>query len=82
MKDDNSSRPAILVCAMLAVSTIALSTPAALAATAIHVSGKYKVLPCAQGHHLDCRSAPRASQVHERVQDPFASMLLGSDRPH
>jgi hypothetical protein len=76
MKDDNS-RPAILVCAMLAVSTIALGTPVALAATAIHVSGKYKVLPCAEGHHLECRFVPRASQVHEHAQDPFASMLLG-----
>jgi hypothetical protein len=71
-----NSRAAILVCAMLAVSTIALSTPGAPAGTAINVSAKYRVLPCGQGHRLNSRSMPGASQVHEHAQDPFASMLL------
>jgi hypothetical protein len=72
----DNSRPAIRVCAMLAVSTIALGAPAALAGTGGPVSGKNSVLPRAQGRHFDCTSMSRASQVHEHVQDPFASMLL------
>jgi hypothetical protein len=72
-----ASRPAILVCAMFAVSAITLDTPAARAATAIHVCGRYRVLPRVRDRHLDCRFVPRASQVHEHVQDPFALMLLG-----
>jgi hypothetical protein len=72
----DNSRPATRVCAMLAVSTIALGAPAALAGTGGPVSGKNSVLPRAQGRHFDCTSVSRASQVHEHVQDPFASMLL------
>src|SRR5690349_21592569 len=65
----NRSRPAFRVFAMLAVSTIALGAPVALAATATDLSGKYSVLPRAQSRYFDCTCVPRPSEVHEHVQD-------------
>jgi hypothetical protein len=71
------SRRAVLVYAMLVVRTIALSTPAPLAASALHVPGNLMVRSGVQLRQVDCTSPPRASQVHKHVHDPFASMLLG-----
>jgi hypothetical protein len=71
------SRRAILVYAMLAVRTIALSTPATLADNAVHVPSKPMVRSGPQIHQVHCRSAPRAAQLRQHVHDSFASMLLG-----
>ena len=71
-----NSPPAILVCAILVVSIIALSAPAALAANPVHVRGKHMALPRAQVRQPDYASMPQAPQVHKDVHDPFASMLL------
>jgi hypothetical protein len=73
----HKSRRAILVYAMLAVRTIALGTPTALAANAVHVPSKYMLRSGAQIRQVDCTSAPRAAQLPEHAHDPFASMLLG-----
>jgi hypothetical protein len=70
------SRRAILVYAMLVVRTIALSTPAPLAASAVHVPGNHMVRSGVQVRQVDWTPA-RAAQVHKHVHDPFASMLLG-----
>lgn len=71
------SRRAILVYAMLVVRTIALGTPAPLAASAVHVPGNHMVRSGVQVRQVDCTPPSRAAQVHKHVHDPFASMLLG-----
>jgi hypothetical protein len=76
MTEDNSKR-AILVCAILAVSTIPLTSSTALAAQAAHIPGKYRIPSGAQARQINCNSVPRAAPVHMDVHDPFASMLLG-----
>jgi hypothetical protein len=76
MTADKSKR-AILVCAMLAVSTIPLTPSTALATQAAHIPGKYRIRSGAQARQIDCKSVPRAAPVHMDVHDPFASMLLG-----
>ena len=73
----DQSRRAVLVYAMLATRTIALGTPTALSANAVHVPGKYTIRSGARVRQLDCTSAPRAAQPPKDVHDPFASMLLG-----
>lgn len=70
------SRRVILVYAILVVRTIGLSTPASLAASAVHVPGNHMACSGVQVRQVDCTFPPRAAQVHKPVQDPFASMLL------
>jgi hypothetical protein len=72
----DKSRRAILAYATLAVRTIALGTPTALAANAVDVSSKYLVRSSAPVRHVDCTSASRAAQPAKNAPDPFASMLL------
>jgi hypothetical protein len=72
----DKSRRTILVYALLAVRTIALGTPTALAANAVHFLDKHMVLSGAQVRRVDCRSVQPA-QPHKHVHDHFASMLLG-----
>jgi hypothetical protein len=72
----DKSRRAILAYATLAVRTIALGTPTALAANAVDVSSKYLVRSSAPVRHVDCNSASRAAQPAKNAPDPFASMLL------
>ena len=76
MTADESKR-AILVCAMLAVSTIPLTPSTALATQAAHIPGKYRIPSGAQARQINCKSVPRTAPVHMDVQDPFASTLLG-----
>jgi hypothetical protein len=76
MTGDKSKR-AILVCAILAVSTIPLAPSTAAAATAAHMPGKYGIPSGAQAGQIYCKSVPRAAPVHTDVHDPFESMLLG-----
>ena len=73
----DKSRRTILVYALLAVRTIALGTPTALAANAVHFLDKHMVLSGAQVRQVDCRSVQQPAQPHKHVHDPFASMLLG-----
>jgi hypothetical protein len=76
MTGDKSKR-AILVCAILAVSTIPLTPSAALAAQAAHIAGKYRIPSGAQAKQINCKSVPQVAPVHMDVHDPFASILLG-----
>jgi hypothetical protein len=76
MTGDKSKR-AIFVCAILAVSTIPPAPSTALAATATHMPGKYRIPSGAQAGQIHCKSVPRAAPVHMDVHDPFESMLLG-----
>ena len=72
----DKSKHAILICSILAVSTIPL-TASTLAAQAAHIPGKYRIPSGAQARQINCNSVPRAAPVHMDVHDPFASMLLG-----
>jgi hypothetical protein len=67
----------ILVYALLAVRTIALGTPTALPANAVHLVDTHTVLSGAQVRQVSCASVPRPARPHKPVHDPFASMLLG-----
>jgi hypothetical protein len=72
----DKSRRAILVYAMLAVRTIVLGSPTALAANAAHVPSKHMVRLGAQTRQVPCTSLLRGAQHPEELHDPFASMLF------
>ena len=74
---DKSRRTILVYALLLAVRTIALGTPTALAANAVHFLDKQMVLSGAQVRQVDCRSVQQPVQPHKHVHDPFASMLLG-----
>jgi hypothetical protein len=73
----DKSRRDILVCTMLVVRTIALSTLIAPVADAAHLPSKHVVHSGAQIHQVDCASVPQAAHPPQEVRDPFASMFLG-----